>query len=298
MHTGKTNHGQKLCGRSMRHEQVELCSVGAMAACLAMRFFLTSEFENFDLNDFLDNKKWFDVKLLVDANRADHDHSKAMANDTHAKAVKSVLGKLGLHSNHWLHLGRTIGPKCLEMLDVEQDDIRQLGNWNPSTQESACSTKLPMKVIRAANGFMTANGMHCNARTVVEGEAFDRLKKKTPFAWAHDAIAFFDKRFLEGAEKETHCMACEFIKFMVKLNTVFLQDAAAMLVKFPQRSTCSMHQMPVFQDPDWPVSIFVFVLIILCFVHSTDTFVSAATGLLGAHENVARHLGGDKPSGL
>jgi hypothetical protein len=103
---------------------------------------------------------------------------------------------------------------------------------------------------------------------------------------------------LEGAEKETHCTAREFVKFMVKLHTAFLQDAAATLVKFPQRSTRSTCQMPVFQDPDWPVSIFVFVASVLCFVHSADTFVSAATGLLGAHENVARCLGGDKPSGL
>jgi hypothetical protein len=82
-----------------------------MAMHLATRFFLTSEFENFDLNDVLDNKKWFDIKLLVDANRADHDHSKPMANDTCAKAVKSVLGELRLHSNHWLHLGQTVDPK-------------------------------------------------------------------------------------------------------------------------------------------------------------------------------------------
>jgi hypothetical protein len=80
LYTGKTNHGQKLYGRTMRHKLVELCSVGGLSFYLAMRFWLTKEFEDFDFQDFLDNKKWFDIKLLTDATRSDHDHSKPMAN--------------------------------------------------------------------------------------------------------------------------------------------------------------------------------------------------------------------------
>jgi HEPN domain-containing protein len=181
--------------------------MGGLAFYLAMRFWLTGEFENFDFSDFLENKKWFNIKLLTDANRSDHDHSIAMANDTYAKAIKVVLSKLGLSSNHWLHLGRTIGPKILELLEVEQDIIRLLGNWDPSTQESSYSTKLPMKAVRAANGFVLAEGMHFNARTVVEGPAFERLKMKTPFSWAHDAVVFFEQRFRVEVEKEHHYTA-------------------------------------------------------------------------------------------
>lgn len=114
-----------------------------------------------------------------------------MANDEHAKALKKVLGKLGPTSNHWLHLGRTLGPKSLELVELEQDTIRQLGDWDPQTQEATCSTKLPMKAVGAANGFVLASGMHFNARAVVEGPAFKRLKRLTPLAWAHDAVLFF-----------------------------------------------------------------------------------------------------------
>ena len=189
-----------------------------------------------------------------------------MANDTCAKAVKKVSGELGLTSNHWLHLGRTLGPKILELLELEQDAIRQLGNWDPRTQEASHSTKLPMKAIRAASGFVLAGGMHCNARTVVEGPEFERLKKLTPLAWAHDAVAFFEERFAEHGVLEDHCTAFQFCKFVAELNTVFLQDAAAMLVKFPQRSTRAMFQMPVFLDADWPVSICLFCLFVHLFV--------------------------------
>jgi hypothetical protein len=269
LYTGKTNHGQKLYGRTMRHKLVELCSVGGLSFYLAMRFWLTKEFEDFDFQDFLDNKKWFDIKLLTDATRSDHDHSKPMANDTYAKAVKQVLGKLGLASSHWVHLGRTLGPKLLELLELEADIIRSLGNWDPKIQETSYSTKLPMKAVRASNGFSTANGMHFNPRTVVEGgDVFKRLKTKTPFAWAHHAVDFFKTRFAQTGVVEKHYTAFQFVKFMAELNTVFLQDAAAMLIKYPERRACAMYRMPVFQDPDWHVSIFcgLFILLTLSFL--------------------------------
>jgi hypothetical protein len=254
MDTGKTNHGQKLYGRSMRHKEVELCSVGGLAFYLAMRFNLTKEFEEFDLDDFLENEKWFDIKLLTDATRSDHDHTKAMANDSYAKAIKSVLGKLGLVSNHWVHLGRTIGPKLLEFLEIEAQEIRILGNWEAKVQECSYSAKLPMKAVRAANGFVQANGMHFNPRTVVEGPEFERLKRLTPFAWAYEAVEFFEERFARLGVDEGHYTAFHFVKFMANLNTVFLQDATAMLIKFPERCHCAMYNMPVFQHADFEVS--------------------------------------------
>jgi hypothetical protein len=252
-----------------------------MAFYLAMRFFLTGEFdENFDFEIFLDNKKWFDIKLLTDATRSSHDdddvyskaHSKPMANDTYAKGVKEVLGELGIASNHWLHLGRTIGPKILEVLEVEREDIKNLGNWSPSTQEASYSTKLPMRAVRAASGFVVADGMHYNPRTVVKGPEFERLKKLTPLAWAQKAVVFFDDRFKKNIG-DNHFTAYQFVKFMAQLNTIFLQDAAAMLVKYPERSACAMFQMPVFKSDDWPVSIFCVCFIYILFYVLTLSFL-------------------------
>jgi hypothetical protein len=64
-----------------------------------------------------------------------------------------------------------------------------------------------------------------NARTVVEGPAFERLKMKTTISWAHDAVVFLEQRFQVEVEKEHHYTAFQFIYF-AELNTVFLQDAA------------------------------------------------------------------------
>jgi hypothetical protein len=138
MHAGKTNHGQKLHGRTMGHNVVELHAVGGLAFCLTRPFWLRKEFEEFGLEDFLDNKKWLDVDLQqccspMSQDWPSHDHAEALADGSCAKAVKQVQGKRGSASNHWLHLGRRLGFKLPKLLEPEQDAIWQLGNWDPKT---------------------------------------------------------------------------------------------------------------------------------------------------------------------
>jgi hypothetical protein len=50
--------------------------------------------------------------------------------------------------------------------------------------------------------------------------------------------------------------AYEFLKLMKLLAVVFLQDAAAMWVLHPERKEHPIFKMPVFSDPEWPVSLF------------------------------------------
>jgi hypothetical protein len=47
---------------------------------------MTHEFEDFILLDWLENKKWFNIKLLVDPSRGSFE--KPMSNDPYAKAIK------------------------------------------------------------------------------------------------------------------------------------------------------------------------------------------------------------------
>jgi hypothetical protein len=67
LHTGKTNHGMWLYGYVMTHILVELCSLGGIVLYLTFWFVTTKEFDLFTVEDWLDNNKWFDIKLLVDA---------------------------------------------------------------------------------------------------------------------------------------------------------------------------------------------------------------------------------------
>ena len=60
---------------------------------------------------------------------------KPLKTNTYLKGIKQVLVSLGLNPSKLKHLGRGVGAKKLEMLELEAESIRQLGNWNPSIQE-------------------------------------------------------------------------------------------------------------------------------------------------------------------
>ena len=246
---GKTNHGQNLFGRVMRHKDVNMCPVGALAFYLAMRFYRTNEFDSWTGDNFMENRSWFDKKLLVDCTRSDTDLDRSMHNNSYKKAIKSVLEELNVPSNHFVHLGRTLGPKLMEMLQMSSDEIRLLGNWEPKIQETSYSTKLPMKAIRAMGGFELAQGMHYNPRTVVV-DGLEILKKKTPFSWVTTCLAGVETAALEGTCKYT---ALCFLKIMDDLNTVLIQDAAAMIIKFPERKNHPLFNIPVFKTPEFKV---------------------------------------------
>ena len=226
-----------------------MCPVGALAFYLAMRFDKTQEFKDWTAEDFMDNEKWFDRKLLVDPTRSDVNLDKAMNNNSYKNAIKSILAELNIPSIHFVHLGRTLGPKILEMLQMSSDEIRLLGNWEPKIQETSYSTKLPMAAIRAMGGFETSQGMHYNPRTIVT-EGLDVLKQLSPFYWVSTCLAGVEIATLEGHAKYT---ALCFLKIMDDLNTTLIQDAAAMYVKYPNRRNHPLFDLKVFRSIQFKV---------------------------------------------
>jgi hypothetical protein len=224
------------------------------------RFSVTREFEEFTLEDWLDNSKWFDIKLLVDLNGASF--KKSMNNRSYADAIKLVLLFLGIAAMHLLHLGRNLGAKILEMLEEENSAIQTMGNWNPSMQSSCYSTKLPMQPIRKLAGFTDANGMYYNPRTMVEVD--ESLLRLTPVGcWLFDAQAAVAGANELGAGKFT---AMNFLSFMMTLNRVFIQDAAAMLVLHPEKIGHPLFRLEVFRSVEFSVS-FLFLLLLLLLLY-------------------------------
>lgn len=195
---------------------------------LMVRFALTQEFseENFD---WTNNASWFSVKLLISG--VGTDYTKSMKTSTYAKAVKAILLHLGLALTHLAHLGRNMGAKILEMLEIESEEIRRLGNWNPSMQAARYSTKLPMKAIRRLGGFATGNGIHFNKRTVVI--PCQELQEQTPIGrWVFHGLA----QVLAANAQNAKCYTAQhFLEFMVELNIIFLQDMAVMCNEHPDR---------------------------------------------------------------
>jgi hypothetical protein len=197
----------------------------------------------------MDNSKWFDIKLLVDTHG---DLTHEMKNDGYSKHIKRVMQKLQLVCDILCHLGRKMGAKMLELLEEETEELKKMGQWNPSCFDAAYSTKLPLGAIRKLAGFVSANKLYFNTRTTVEPP--DELLRKTPIGvWAIDA----QQNLLEArGTSDSKCQtALHFLKFMAMLNRVFIQDSAAMMVLHSEREIHPVFEsFECFRTPEFMVS--------------------------------------------
>jgi Centromere DNA-binding protein complex CBF3 subunit, domain 2 len=115
---------------------------------------------------------------------------------------------------------------CLCVVAFSQEGVRALGNWNPTTQESTYSSKLPMRKIRAMGGFMQNAGLHFNPRTAVDPPA-ELLAMVFP--WVDDTLASVVA--YEQTKQDVKGTATGFLKLLVQLKRVLLQDTACYLLK-------------------------------------------------------------------
>lgn len=245
---GKTNHGRTLYGRATRHRDVRLCAVAAFSFYLQYRLFITDEFKDFTVDQWCDNRQWFDIKLIVDVSSPDK--TKGMKNDSYAQKLKSVLSRLNLPVSILVHLGRKLAPKLLDCFEEESKDIERLGNWNPSLMDSTYSSKLPLKPIRTMAGYPSKTNFYYLPRGTVEPS--QELLESTPIGkWVYRATEQVEERVLHSGGA-SHQTAHHFLYFMKDLNRFFLQDAAAMIIENESRAEHAMfNELPVFQTQPW-----------------------------------------------
>ena len=156
---GKTNSGNKIYGRAIRAKDVRLCPLGALGYYLLARFNLTKEFEPSSCPDFRDNASWYGIKLLVGFGTGAEGRKKQMSYQSYYNFIKKILLSQGIGSNHFQHLGRVVGSAKLQFKEIDDDLIRQLGNWQVSVRDLAYSTNLSLKAMRAAADFTDCDGM-------------------------------------------------------------------------------------------------------------------------------------------
>ena len=142
---GKTNGLKVLYGRVMRHRDANLCAVGALALYFFARFKFGAE--NLSFNS---NESWFTVKLLVDHTMKNN--SKSISDQAYGQSIRLACKELELASKHFVHFGRSVGSISAEFAELDSALIKNLGNWNPDTQESVYSAKLPLKAMRVMAG--------------------------------------------------------------------------------------------------------------------------------------------------
>jgi hypothetical protein len=250
---GKTNDGNVLYGRAARHKDARLCAINGFAFYMGLRLDVSKEFQDFPKEKWLSNKDWFNIKLLTDV-RLGADQTQPLSDNQYATTIEEVLSSMGLSKKKKKHFGRNMGPKLLELLEAEQGDIQVLGNWDPNTQQKSYSSKLPMRAIRLAAGFDAAGGMYYNPRTAVDVTS-ETLRRATPFAPLEEALAFVQEEILDQSvpDLKKPLTAFRFLKFMNFINTVFLQDAAAMMILHPGRASHPLFNLECFKRPEFEV---------------------------------------------
>ena len=185
-----------------------------------------------------------------------------MSNDTYSKAIKAVLNHLGIASSHWVHLGRVTGSKLLDLKEESSEEIRRLGNWNPTIHEVSYSAKLPMLPMRKIAGYTTASGMYFNPRMTIVPEK--ELLLMTPFAFAFDVCEQVEELVANG-NSGAYTALC-FLRFLKDLATVLLQDSAAIWVLHPDRKTHPVFTLDVFATSNFAVSFVVVFVVVVVFV--------------------------------
>jgi Centromere DNA-binding protein complex CBF3 subunit, domain 2 len=203
-----------------------MCPIGALAIYLYIRIKMSREFGPH--TDFTLNQTWFKVKLYTDGTIG-----KVMTGISpkgYGDAMSVVSKMLGLSSTHTTHLGRVLGPKVLEMMEFDSEEIRTLGNWDPKVQEVTYSTKVPLKALRGMAGYEAGQGMYYNPRSAVPVPA---ELSKAVFPWVEPCWERL--KTYEQERDELKPTATAFLRHMSSLATVLIQDLAAMKLLHPER---------------------------------------------------------------
>lgn len=233
--TGKTNGLKTLYGRVMRHKNVDLCPIGAFAFMLLGRFEHTNEVDT--TYNFLDNKSWFGVKALIDYRK--NDLYVSVKDQSYAKTIKACCKDIQINSQHFVHIGRSIGPIIAEIAEMEGDAIANLGNWNISVREDRYSAKLPMKIMRVMAGHSDAKNIFYLPRSDIKPS--DRFLRQI--------FPFIESQELKIASSTTsHPTASAFLGLLRRLRKVVLQDAAVLLYN---GRTHSLFHHPVFLSQEF-----------------------------------------------
>ena len=192
---------------------------------------ICGEFSSMRKEEWFDNSHWFDIKFLADVNGPSSNTKEEMKSDTYGDKVKQHLETLGLPMNKVLHLGRNIGTKYLDIMEVDAAEVKRMGQWNQSIYDKSYSSKLPMQAIRSLAGFDAGNGMHFNTRTQVMPP--DDLIEMTYLGRLSTCML----QQISNEEGSDHPTAYGVLQWMRDMSIILLQDLAAAIVLVPDRGS-------------------------------------------------------------
>ncbi|CEP20070.1 hypothetical protein [Parasitella parasitica] len=136
------------------------------------------------------------------------------------------------------HIFRGAGARMAELWGVDESEIRRNGQWNSTSMNRSYLTGLPRRLMRQLAGFPREEGHFYLPRGTLEPP--EDLKKK----FFPDVELWQDRIAADAAQKTT--TADGFLKLLVSLRVVFLQDSVVMRRSYPGHH---IWEHDLFQDP-------------------------------------------------
>jgi hypothetical protein len=102
---------------AMRHKDVHLYTIGALAQYLFWRWHIAGE----DPPDFSSHKAWYELKILVGANRF-----KLLLYETQADCCAAALAEAGIIADLVTHVCRSSSARLAELLGVLELEVSVL----------------------------------------------------------------------------------------------------------------------------------------------------------------------------
>jgi Centromere DNA-binding protein complex CBF3 subunit, domain 2 len=156
---GKTNQNGKIqYGSALRHINVELCPVGA----LALHFFSRFHFENEAFPDFTERKNWYDTYLFPKKGT-----NQSIKYDEQAKIYREAFKKVGIHSSKVTHINRKSAINMITHHGVPGDQQRQVGRWGTDRMVGCYIAGLPVDAIKVLAGFTAGKRDYFLSRSTV-----------------------------------------------------------------------------------------------------------------------------------
>jgi len=244
---GKTNQDRKLFGRAMRHREVEICPISALALYLWYRLDVDGEWAD-ERPDFLDNHSWFFIKLLVSATT--DERVIEMDLKSFADGMQDAMDAVGVNCNHRAHFGRKTMPVQLEMEEVRGELIKMLGLWAQDIQEQHYSASMPLKAMKVSMGHKLKKGSVFVKRQMKPRSAAGEQLRRLIFPWLEvekERVARHNENCRPTDGKPT---AAAFLALLDNLRDVLLQDLAVR-INNPETPAHQVFRHSIFQSDDF-----------------------------------------------
>ena len=248
---GKTNQfGRIEYGAVARHREPLLCTLSQLAFYLFYRWNCVRE----PPPCFQRRQEWYNTHVLLGLKP-----ESPLSYEVQLSWTNRVFDATELQSLKKTHAGRSQGAQYAELAGVSENQIRRAGRWNNDALSSCYLSNLPRKFVRSIAGFPpTPAGNYYLPRAKIQPPASLRrtlwpwidewqtwfslgsLKlpstDRTPVSYEHISLAE-----LPSEEEDRSDLAAQgFLKLLMELRTILLQDSVILQREFPDH--------PIWQD--------------------------------------------------